>query len=369
MVNTGYKQNLNFGNETRYGSSAVINQPIGLVQTINPTETNNLIKIRTLGGTRDYNNIVPGKFEISGNFDYFLQGGAFLRMGMGEDTGTTTTIDSGPKYHTGQGATGTTYLHIMGSAASPQADSFPSFTLEFADSEDTGAAAATVNLKRKYTGCRVNNLTISGSVDEPVKVAVDFIGQGVAISTAAATSVTAQTVDPYVFYQGWIYATSGEISARTSIATASRLAEVASFDLGVNNNLEALYYISGTTSVYQTSTRGLKNLLAKGRDYTSSLNMNFKNKQMYQRFLGAATATSPQATLTNYQIVLDFSRSGSPTSTPKAITDDYIRMVLRNCKFGDMNIPGGPEDVVAQTIGVEVAAAKFYVVDADASYK
>ena len=95
MTNMGYKQTLYWANEAKYGSAAVINRPIGLVQSVNPTETNNLIKIRTLGGTRDYNNIVPGKFEISGSLEYFLQGGAFLRQAMGEDTASTATVDSG----------------------------------------------------------------------------------------------------------------------------------------------------------------------------------------------------------------------------------------------------------------------------------
>ena len=63
MVNTGYKQSVYWANETSYGSAATIDQPLGLVQSINPTETNNVIKVRTLGGTRDYNNIVPGKLN------------------------------------------------------------------------------------------------------------------------------------------------------------------------------------------------------------------------------------------------------------------------------------------------------------------
>ena len=67
MTNSGYSQSVFIGNETKFGSAAAINQNIGIVQSISPTETNNFIKLRTLGGTRNYNNIVPGKFEISGS--------------------------------------------------------------------------------------------------------------------------------------------------------------------------------------------------------------------------------------------------------------------------------------------------------------
>jgi hypothetical protein len=132
-VSSGYKQTLQFLNETRYGSAGAVKQAVGLVQSVNPTETNNLIKVRTMGGTRDYSNIVPGKFEVSGSFDYYLQNGAFLRMAMGEDSGSTATVDFAPKIHTGA-----SYRHTMGSAASPSGESFPSFTLLLADSEDAG---------------------------------------------------------------------------------------------------------------------------------------------------------------------------------------------------------------------------------------
>jgi hypothetical protein len=367
LVNTGYKQTLYFADESRYGSAMTVDQPIGLVQSVNPTETNNLIKIRTMGGTRDYSNIVPGKFEVSGTFDYFLQNGPFLRMAMGEDSATTATADSGPRVHTGA-ELGSACVHTMGSAASPQADSFPSFTLEFADDEDTGAYSTTANLKRIYTGCRVNSLTISGSVDEPVSVSCDWIAQGVKVSTADATSVSDDTEDPYVFYQGQVYVTSGGVDYDTAPSTTStRVAEVNSFDFTINNNLEPVWYISGTTNIYQ-STRGLKNLLVKGRDYDASLGLHFKNKLQYQRFLGSNTATTAQTAIGKYQVVLDFVRAGTIGGT-KLTTDRYVRMVLGSCAFNDTNITGSPEDIVNENLGVFVEKAKLHVVDADTSYE
>ena len=363
MTSIGYKQTLYWGNEATYGTPVTVDRPYGLVQGVNPTENNTLIKIRTMGGTRDYSNIVPGKFEVSGSFNYYLQGADFLRQAMGEDTGTTATIDSGPRFH---GTSGSAYLHIMGSAASPDADNFPSFTIEFADTEDSGAAADTKNLNRVYRGARVNTLSIASSVDEPVMVNVDWMAADVNLSTAAAQSVAEQTVDPYVFYQGQVYSTSGEITAYTVVDDDSKLCQVNSFDLNVNNNLEAIWYISGTCAPAQ-STRGLKNLLVKGRDYEASLGMHFQNKTMYERFLGAAGATVPQNTLDKYQIVLDFVRSGEIGVTYGA-TDSWIRMVLGSCAFNSINITGSPEDVVAQNLDVFVEKAKWYVVDAIADY-
>ena len=361
IANSGYKQAAYWGNETQYGSATAIAQPFGLVQSVNPTEKNSLIKVRTMGGTRDFSKIATGKFEVTGNIDYYLQGGAFIRIAMGEDTASTATVDSGPKVHTGA-----SYRHVMGSAASPGMNTFPSFTFEFADAEDAGGVNTT-NLKRKFTGCRVNTMKISGTVDAPVSVAVDWQAQNVIVSTAAATTVSDYTVDPYVFYQGVIYATSGTISAYTAIGTTSRIAEVNSFDFTINNNLEPVWYISGTTNQYQ-SKRTLKSLNVKGREYDCSLDLHFRNKNMYQKFLGAVNATGPSDTLGYTNIVLDFVRSGTITGV-KAETDDYMRLMLYGCKFNDIAIGGSPEDIVGQKLGVFVTSAKIYIIDADSNYK
>ena len=366
MVNTGYAQAASFGNETKYGSAASPSQPFGLIQSVNPTEKNNLIKVRTMGGTRDFSNIVPGKFEVSGSIEYYLQNGGFLRMGMGEDTGTTTTVDSGPKIHTGA-----SYRHIMGSSATVGSECFPSFTMEFADDEGTdcrGGVQGTYNLNRKYTGCRVNSMKISGAVDTPVSVSVDWVGQNVRVSTAAKTSVTQDTADPFVYYQGVVYATTGVVANNTTFSSVMRIAEVNTFDVTINNNLEPVYYISGTTNTYQ-SKRGVKQLLVKGREYDANLGLHFKNKAMYQRFLGAVNATGPQNTITSTNIVLDLVRSGTIGSSPKLVTDNYCRIILNGCKFNDINITGSPEDIVSQNISVFVTSAKIHFVDSDSNYK
>jgi hypothetical protein len=361
MVNTGYKQDVAWGNETSYGSAAAITQSVGIVQSINPTETNNLIKLRTLGGNRDYSNIVPGKFEISGSMEYYLQGCAFLRQAIGEDTADTSTVDSGAT------AYGSSYLHIMGSADSPLVDSFPSFTLEFADSEDAGGVDS-VNLKRLYTGCRVNSMTINGSVDDPVTVSIDWLAKGVTVSSAAATVVADSTNDPYVFYQGGVYATSANITNDTTQAALAddAIAEINNFSVTVNNNAEAKWYWAGTQNSTDT-LRGAKFIIPKGRDYEASLSLDFKNKAMYQRFLGSNAATEGGgATLSKYQIAIDMVRQGTIGTTTGE--PDYVRIVLASCAFNDISITGAPENIVGEEISVAVKKAKFYVVDDDADY-
>ena len=147
-IASGYKQQLQYGRETNYGSAGAINREIGLVQSITPTETNNLIKIRTLGGNRDFRTIVPGKYEASGSFEYYLQEARFLKYAIGEDSASTADSDSGPVHIWaslgGAASSGTSYHHVMGSATGPDAAAFPSFTLELSDDE----VEATTNLKR-----------------------------------------------------------------------------------------------------------------------------------------------------------------------------------------------------------------------------
>ena len=72
-VNSGYSQSCFYGNEptAKYGSTVTVDSDIGMVQSINPTENNNIFKVRKLGGTRDYASLVPGKFECGGSFEYY----------------------------------------------------------------------------------------------------------------------------------------------------------------------------------------------------------------------------------------------------------------------------------------------------------
>jgi hypothetical protein len=365
MVSSGYRQSLRWGNETRYGSAGVINKDIGAVQSVSPSERNNLIKIRTLGGNRDYKTVIPGKFEITGSFEYYLQGGAFLRQAFGEDTATTSTVDSGPKILS---AGGSVYRHVMGSANSPGVNSFPSFTLEFTDEEDAGTAADTANLKRTYTGCRVNTLNISGTVDEPVRVSVDWMAKRVTVSTALATPVSEYTQDPFIFYDGFVYLTSGDVTSVTTSTSlkSSALCQVMSFDFNLNNNLETHWYISGTCSVLD-SARSAKHIIPKGRDYELRLGMHYTNRSMYQRFLGAANAITDQKTLEKVQIVLDMAKSGTPVTV--ASGDHYMRMVLASSTFDDIAINGSPEDIVNNDVTVFCKKAKVYFVDSEATYK
>jgi hypothetical protein len=118
-------------------------------------------------------------------------------------------------------------------------------------------------------------MTMNVDIDTPLTISIDWIGQGVDVSTAAPSSVTESTDDPYVFYQGMVYATSGTITSETALTDTDAIAEVNSLNFGVNNNAEGKWYVSGTTNAHQT-LRGLKELLVKGRDYTGSLEQNLR---------------------------------------------------------------------------------------------
>jgi hypothetical protein len=291
--------------------------------------------------------------------DYYYQGGDFLRQAFGEDTATTSTIDSGPRILS---AGGSLYLHVMGSANSPGVNSFPSFTLEFTDYEDDGSTAATQNLKRTYTGCRVNTLSISASVDEPLMCSVDWMAKRVSISTADKTSITEYTQDPYVFYEGFVFLTSGVATAGTPQASLKddAICQVLSFDLGINNNVEAGWYIAGTCGATD-SERAAKFIIPKGRDYDLSLSMHYNNKEMYERFLGAVGNTTDTKSMDKFQIVLDFVRTGTPGTLSAGL--EYLRLVAASALFDDIAINGAPEDIVNNDVTVFAKKIKCYVVD------
>ncbi|RLG12501.1 hypothetical protein DRN69_06695 [Candidatus Pacearchaeota archaeon] len=365
MVNTGYRQSVYWGDETKYGSATAIDEDLGVVQSVSPGERNNLIKVRTLGGNRDYKSVISGKFEISGSMDWYLQGGSFLRQCVGEDSGSTADADSGPRIFLA--GPGTTYLHVLGSANSPTADNYPSFTLEFTD--DEGIASGSTNLKRTYRGARVNSFTISGNVDEPVSCSADWMAMNVDVSTAAASSPTEYTTDPYVFYQGGVYLTSAVINGETKQSELSndKVALCNSFEFTINNNCEAYWYISGTTDTTQ-SKRGPKFIIPKGRDTELRLGLHFESKEMYQRFLGNAAATGPATNIDKFQIGVDLLRSGVVGSAVDS-NDDWLRLVVASASFDDIAINGAPEDIVSNDVTVFGKNFKIYIVDDVESYQ
>ena len=369
MVNSGYKQSLFYANEPvgKYGSTKTVNSDIGMVQSVDPTESNSVFKVRKLGGSRDYAALVPGKFECGGSFEYLLQDGKFIRQAFGEDSASTATANSGPRYifssTNSTTATGTTYHHVMGSADSPGVNNFPSFTLELNDDEDDVKGTAT--FKRIYNGCRVDNLTISGEVDNPVSVSVDYIAQRVQISTAGKTVVTEQTEDPYVFYQGGVYILGTPLGTANATGTVS---EVNSFEFSINNNLEPAWFINrGTTNPWE-NIRCLKHLIPKGRDMESRLSFNFKDKTQYERFLGAAGASDPSLTFTKPTVILDLVRGGGPGAKSTSASNDWMRLELASCIFEDVTIDAAPEDVVSEDYSIFVKSAKMHVFDDISTY-
>lgn len=344
-VNTGYKQHLYYSNETEYGTSDDDFKSIGLVQSVSPTETNSLIKIRTLGGDRDYSNIVPGQFEVNGSFSYYLQDGKFLVYAVGE------------AQDSSHGTTSDAYVHTIGEGTSPGSNEFPSFTLEFGNVESESDTSA--NLVRTYTGCRVNSLSMNGTVDSPLEVSVDWVGQSVLASESSnAGSVTISEKDPYVFYQGALYITSGDVGASDAMVDDDKLCQLNSFDVSINNNLESLWYICKS----DTNSRALRALVPKGRDWEGNVEIHFTNWDMYQRFLGSTGATSPEDVLTGYTMVLDFVRSGEIGGSEEE-TDDFMRIVLKDVKFDQNEISGSPEDVVSQSLTLSIESAAIHIVD------
>ena len=364
MVGAGYTQAVRWGNETSYGSAAAANKDLGAVQSIAPGERNNLIKVRTLGGNRDYKTVLAGKYEISGSMEYYLQGGDFLRQAFGEDSASAAAADSGAR---ALSAAGSVFLHTMGSANSPAVTAFPSFTLEFSDYELDGDAGS-VNLKRTYTGCRVNSLSISANVDEPLRCSVDWMAKRVTVATGDKTSITEYATDPFVFYDGFVYLTSGAVDYDTAAASlnAFKMAEVNTFDFSLNNNAEAVWYVAGTTGSYD-SARSTKYVIPKGRDYELRLGLHYSTRIMYERFLGALNATTDQKSLNKFQVALDMIKSGAFGTI--AASDHYMRLVVASASFDDISINVSPEDIINNDVTVFGKNTKCYFVDNVNSYE
>ena len=151
-----------------YGNPTGAGQWPGLVQNVEPNDTENVISARFHGNSsRNVAQFLPGARDNGGTMTFYPQDFRFLQFALGSGADATT---GSPAY----------YTHTIGeleptgnaTATSGTNNPFPSFALE-TDQFSSGGTSLT----RYYQGCNVDTYTLSASQGEPLSVAIDFIAQ------------------------------------------------------------------------------------------------------------------------------------------------------------------------------------------------
>jgi len=393
--------------EATYGTDAAGTDDImGLVTNFTSNMKNNMIPIYTLGGGRSYQQIIPGKFEVSGTTEFEVNTGTLLKYAIGTlsvATTTTTNFD-------GTTITGTPTAALKRYAII-ESDALPSFTMQITNQSDASAT----DIKTIYTGTKINQLSLKFDTENPLHATLDWIAQKPLTSTGdySALAPTAYKDVPQMFYRGQLlintgdYGTSGAGTLNTltdtskawtadqwkttwvlidrlgmafvisgnaattvtvsgtpatgayvivplSTTAANQVVQCNSIDVTLSHNLEPYWSVANDTA------RGVKFLVEKQREYSLNLDLNFTNVDQLGRFYtGAITGLSPTSTsnYTKFIVCID-------CKTATADGDNYraLKLVFTDVVFDETSLPVNPKDIVKQTVAAKARNCMgFYI--------
>jgi len=228
----------------------------GIVQSFGPSDRNNLIEVRGFKGLassagRDIYKLLGGKLEFSISIEFQPQHFDWLQYVLGTRTGAGTVAS--PYVYTGS-------------------DTLSSITIS--SSHELGGT----DRNWYYLGCKINTMTMSATVGEPVKVTLDIIGADIYPNTTKLTNVNLDTTDVYSF-EGC----SMEYPNATAVTNI-----IDSFEISIGNNIEVLYGLGSRVG---------KAGIEKNRDYGVKFTFKEMDTNTYSDdFLGVVAGTTTATT-------------------------------------------------------------------------
>lgn len=256
--------------ETTYGTAVTPNLHFGIVQTVTPSQRNNLIPMRGFKGTstggRNLIKSLGGKFECGVSFEFQPQTFDWLVYVMG---GT----------RTGSGTSGAPYSY-------PEGDNPASVTI------GTALDMGSEDCNMRYLGSVCNSMTLKCAQGEPVSCSLEFMSADLAKSSTLDSAVALSSDDVYVFSGGSLELPDG--SAIGSILD--------SVEITITNNFEILYGLG--SRVGQAAK-------AKQREYGIKATFKLDRIDLLEDFLGGTTGPSTTNPTRIATLALKFTRADS----------------------------------------------------------
>lgn len=279
-------------------------------------------RIEAMNSTRDHVILVQGKEHVEGSmeFDANLTSDLvhiLIKQAMGGTVSSvraaTTTIGS--------------YRHTFGIGNMVNNDSSVSaadilglsFWVRRGDTTTNGFA---------FRGCRVNQLTISGEVGNPLKISAEVIGIGASLTTFAVTP-SFTSIRPLMF-------DDINVAVLDSIAGTPVTVTAQGFEVSLNNNLLA------DDSSYQLGQRGLSVLPPGMRNVTAKITTRYDTTTAMNRFTSN--------TLTAVRIT---ARTGITITASAGDTTYTMDIDLPNCYFKESQPEVGDSGIISQELEAE----------------
>lgn len=128
---------------------------------------------------------------------------------------------------------------------------------------------------RRYTGCKINQLSIKADIGQPIMISADIVGKDGANDTVSTqTSVNFSTARPFLFQDGGFFFASTGALANTTTARES----VIGFELTINNN------IISDNNVRAIGTSTVMDLAPGMRELSLKLTMRADTTTTFDRF-------------------------------------------------------------------------------------
>ncbi len=217
-----YKTGLMYKSEAVYGTAVTVDTPIkGKVKSFTGEMRNNFFKEQGIGEGRNTTWYGFGNFDAGGTIEWNVARFDFLEHCIGAKTG--------------DGSAGDPYILTEGENIGFTGNDIPSFTMQCFSNESSDEIDT-------FSGCLLNNVTISAEEGGLLKASADWIGQNVLTNTAGVTYVP-DTNPLWNFAQGVVKYGSGP----------TEVAKVQSFSITIANNLH-IYRALGSRFIQQPET-------------------------------------------------------------------------------------------------------------------
>lgn len=217
----GYNTNIRYAQETAFATGGTIGTAIGgKVTNFSPSLNNTLTRTQGLGEGRNATVDLYGPFEATGTIEWEVADFAFLQFLIGDISGA--------------GTTASPYVLSEAENIDYTAGGMYTFKME-ATSEDNTTDDSDV-----YTGCHLTEGSLNWAEGETLKATANFVAKTVTSSTTGTASYTADTQNPWHFWQCTLK--YGD--------TPSAVAKVTSFSVTVNNNSQ-IYRALGSRLIEQ----------------------------------------------------------------------------------------------------------------------
>lgn len=327
MAIGGVNQRIAYAIESTYGTDPGTGyRSIGEVQA-DPTFTadNALVPVSSAGNINT-RAILLGSKVVGAKVDWFVQDAAFIIAALG-DYDTTSPVTNGSNYKHMGGTEDST-----STCAAPVEYKSKSFSLMFG--LENGGTDDVI----KLTGCKVNSLTLTLSLNEPLRASADIYAQ-TAIQEDSLESYSQLCTGPYMYHnKGTINVNSESVANLTNLAVT------------VNNNMKRTFSAGGGDGV-----RTVDAILQGTRTVEGTITINYSDYQQFGSLFDAGT-----------EFETNFLLDNSETTTAAAYRGVYGQILRTKLGTRDKRLPLDGS-AVEETYNISAEGVRFSDFDENAS--